>query len=316
MSLDFIRAKNPPFSETLERLRIVSGMDNHNWLDLLQMNWTEYTLIRAGLRELPDNAFLNLSSHFKFNPEMIIQGEIDFKDLQIKLEKWKIPETYSYATYGRSRTTITSFDYLEKFHNWKIRYDVLKHLSLSESMLTDSFAPISMKVITDSFEYLSKRQFQEKDFFSMGLFSYVANAGSLLGSHYSQLRSSREVLEKMWGECLEFYEENCLYKFVKLDNHSALLEVVSDPYVAEEMGVRHLGNKHICSLKAGMIASAPMYIGYPLADVTIKSCVHQGAPSCLYEVKFPQKKSSEVRLPILDLTNPQADQNRCGCSKH
>lgn len=316
MSLDFNREKNPPFNETLERLRIISGIDNHDWLDLLQINWTEYTLIRAGVRKLSDNASSNLSSHFNVDPKKITQGEIDFKDLQIKSEKWQMPEVYSYATYGRSRTTITSFDYLEKFHNWRIRYDVLKNLGLSESMLTNSFAPISMKVITDSFEYLSKRQFQKKDFFSMGLFSYVGNADSFLGSHYSQLRNSQEILEKMWGECLDFYEKNCLYKFVKLNSQGALLEVISDPYVAEEMGVRHLGNKHICSLKAGMIASAPMYIGYPLADVTIKSCVHQGASSCLFEVKFPQKKPTDARLPILDLTHPRDDQNRRGCSKH
>ena len=288
MKMDLHQTHNHLSGDTLERLRVVSNFGDKDWLEILNLNWRDYTMVRSGLKELPENTIYQLADRFICEPEKLIQGAIDFQQLQIKAEekKWEIPNRYSFATYGRRRTTITSFEYLEKYHGWRLRYDVLKHLNLSEAILTDSFAPISMQVITDAFAYLAKRQFQASDFFAMGMYSYVGNTNTIMGQYYSQLKSPREILEHMWGDCLKFFEKNCLYSFLKSDERGARIEVVSDPLVAEEMHLRHLGNQHICSLKAGMMASAPMYIGHAPARVVETSCVHRGDPSCVFEVTY------------------------------
>lgn len=289
MNTDFNQVKKPALNETLERLRIVSGFENEDWLDLLQINWKDYALIRAGVKNLPEKALSNLSGHFNIDAKKLINRDVDFKIIQIKSDEkaWELPYVYSYATHGRSRTTITSFDYLEKFHGWRVRYDVLKHLGLSESILTNPFDQISMKVITDAFAYMAKRQFRAADFYTMGMYTYVGNANTILAEHYAKLKNPQEILEHMIGQCLQFYEKNCIYRFIKFDQQQAVVEVMSDPRVADEMNVRHLGNEHICCLKAGWLASVPLYLGQQPLKVVHTSCVHKGDPTCRFEITFP-----------------------------
>lgn len=281
-------------AETVERLRVVNNFDERNWLDLLNLNWLDYTKVRSGLSAFPEKSLLNLSEHFNYGQEDLLQGSINFQKLQVERDasSWQLPEQYSVATYGRGRTTITSFEYLEKYYGWRLRHDLLKTLNLSESVLMDSFSPISMKVITDTFAQLAKRQFSQNDFFAMGMYSYVGNANTIVGQYYSRLNSPREVLEHMWGDCLKFYEKNCIYRFLNLDEQGGRLEVISDPQVAEEMQVRHLGNKHICALKAGMMASGPMCLGHAPARVVETQCVHRGDPSCIFEITFAPPPNS------------------------
>lgn len=275
--------------DTLEHIRLVTQLSESQWQDLLQVSWWDYTLIRTGERRLSENSLLRIADHILCAPETIISGQVDFHGLQIQIDKknsWGLPENYAVANYGRRRTTITTFEYIERYHGWKMRLDILKHLGLSEAILQDPFAPISMRVITDTLAYLAKRQFSARDFFSMGLYTYIGNSQTILGEHYAQMSSPKEVIEHMWSDCLKFYEQNCRYRFLSLTSEQAVIEVISEKHVAEEMGVKHLGNEHVCQLKAGMMASAPMYLWQVPARVVERCCVHKGAPACVFEVHF------------------------------
>lgn len=282
--------------ETLERLRVISHIDNTHWQDLLQLTWWDYLLVQSGKKKLPENSLMRLSDHFSTDPLEFLKGDFDYHDLQIRYEskKWVLPEGYSFANYGRRRTTITTFEYIEKYHGWRLRYEILKHLNLSEAVLTDPFAPISMKIITDVLSYLAQRHFTSQDFFAMGMHSYVGNTETILGNYYGDLESSQQIIEHMWGDCLNFYEKNCRYRFLKLTESGAVLEVRSDPDVAAEMNTTHLGSEHICSLKAGMMASAPLYIGEAPAKVVERCCVHKGAEACVFEITFAKGVSYQA----------------------
>ncbi|QLY24085.1 hypothetical protein [Bdellovibrio sp. KM01] len=279
--------------DTLERIRQVSQFSENQWQELLDLSWWDYTLIRTGQRKLSEHSLIRISDQILYSPEQILFGEVDYHDLQIRADQkssWALPEPYTYANYGRRRTTITTFEYIERYHGWKLRFDILKHLGLSESVLQDPFATISMRVISDTLTYLAKRRFQAKDFFAMGLYTYVGNATTILGDHYGQMASAREIIEHMWSDCLKFYEKNCRYRFLSLDEQGALLEVTSERDVADEMRVKHLGNEHVCHLKAGMMASAPLYLGQAQARVVEKCCAHKGAQACVFEITFQNHK--------------------------
>lgn len=288
MDTEIVQKRKPSFNDNLERLRIVTGTENEYWLDLLKLNWRDYVKVRANLIELPENSLLNLANHFEFSPDSFLLGNLDFQDLQIRSEQknWKLPNKYARATHGKARSTITAFDYLEKMHGWQIRYEILKQLELSESILTNPFDPISMQVLSDTLNYLSKRHFGVPDFFSMGIYSHIENTKTFLGEHYAKLKNPREIIEHMIGECLQYYEKNCKYNFIKVNDYVAVVEVLSEPAVAEEMGVLHLGNEPICHAKAGWFASTPLYLGLPPLKVVQTSCVHRGDPACRYEISF------------------------------
>jgi hypothetical protein len=282
------KAPLPDILDVVERLRTISGFSETQWLDLLGLSWKEYGMIRAGLRPLPLASLENLARHFDCTLEQIQSGHIDFRSIQNQNDEgfWEMPEQYTKATFGRRRTTITSFEFLERKFGWRLRFETLKRLGMSELALENEFAPVSMRFITDVCSHLATRQFKPRDFYEMGLYSYVGNRKTLLGDAFQQFSTAREVLEHMWIDLLPLYEQNCHYRFLRLTDTEAHLQVTSDPHVAAEMGVVHLGNKHICSLKAGMMASAPCYIGLDEAVVHETACVHSGDDACLFEIHY------------------------------
>jgi predicted hydrocarbon binding protein len=283
--------------DRLERLFVVSGINEVECRDLLQLSWRDHSLIRSGKRALPQTILERVATRFEIEPEKLRTGEIDFYSIQTKAEaarNWTIPHKYGIAMHGRARTTMTTFEYIATSYNWRLRYETLRHLQMGESTLRSEYAPISMRFITDALDYLRTRQFQDKDFFAMGVYSYRANVSTILGKLLSELKEPSEIMEHMWGDYLKFFEENCIYRFLELNQESARLEVTSNPHVACEMGVRNLGNPSICSLKAGMMASAPCYIGLPPAHVVESQCVHHGDPSCVFEITFRKRSLSRL----------------------
>ena len=275
--------------DTIDRLQTISALDELAWLDLLEMSWAQYSRVRSGLRPLPQPALERIADVFHLAPAALSTGEIDFLGLQREFDAktWEMPEHYAVAMRGRRRTTITSFEYLEEKYGWRLRHDILRHLKMSELALDNEFSPISIRFISDVCEYLYRhREFTEEDFFAMGFYSYFGNSHSLLADVFREFETPRGVTEHMWGQLIALYEENCIYKFDELNEESARLEVRSNPDVAAAMGVKHLGNRHICQLKAGMMASAPLYIGHRPAQVIQSACVHQGDSACLFEIDF------------------------------
>lgn len=274
----------------LHRLIHTSGVCEAEWQDMLNMSWRDMAALKVGQKSVGLAVLETVAKRFNIDLNLFKTGELDFHRIQRESEKlsgWTIPEQYARAQKGRARTTITTFNYLESFSGgWKVRYDVLKHFDMSELALENDFAPISMKFISDVLACLHRRQFGHADFFKMGIYSYEANKDSILGSMLGQVATPQKVLELMWGELLQFYEENCEYRFLKLNSSGALLEVISRKEVAEEMQVSILGNEHVCSLKSGMMASSACYVWHPVAHVEEVQCAHKGAPSCRFEITF------------------------------
>jgi len=274
--------------ETLERARVTLEFREPDWLDTLNVTRFEYLNIRAGTLPPPEKGLENLASRLNVNIQDILRGEVDFKSLRVRLshDNTDLPLKYRHAAHGRRRTTITSVDFIEGACGWRMRHEVLKHFGVSERALLDPFAPISIQFITEMCDFLYRRQFSAEDFFAMGAYSYVGNQGSLLAKIYSEMPHPIDIYEHMFGEMISLYEQNCSYHFQKLTKTSAFIEVRSNKDVAAEIGVRELGNQHLCRLKAGFMACAPAYLGLPFASVKEVRCVHDGQPSCLFKIDF------------------------------
>lgn len=277
----------PPLVACLERLRISANVSDQDWFDILDLQWKDYRLIKKGLAQPPLQALERVADHFGIPVRDIAAGQVDFRGLLLKLgSKCGIPEKYGKAAYGRVRTSQTSLDFLDKRFGWRVRHDALMSLGVSESALENPFAPISMNFITDLSSYLRRRQFQSSDIFAMGSHTYAGNKDSIVGKLMSQLRSSGEVYEFFFSEAIKLFERNCIYTITRVTPGSAVIEVVTDPQVAAESGVRHLGSCDVCSLKAGMISHLTLYLGLPSSSIVESACVHKGDSVCRFEVDF------------------------------
>ena len=278
----------PLFSDTLERLRLTANLNSQQWFDILQLSWNNYQQMKLGHLIPSDKIAERVADYFNISTEAVLAGQIDYRSVGLRFDSSSLvlPEAYSKAAYGRKRTSITSVHFLEVYAGWRLRLDALRKLCVSESMLQDPFAPISMKFITDLCDYLHRRQFQKMDFFAMGAYTYEANQQTLVAKLFSELPSAKDAYEFFFNECMKLFEQNCVYTITQISDSNLTVEFLTNPDVGAESGLRHLGSAHVCQVKSGLIANIPRYLGLPASRVKEVACVHCGDDVCRLEVDF------------------------------
>lgn len=277
-----------PQADTLERIRMTAKISRHDWLDLLDMPYSDYQKFKSGQLLISERSLQNVAGEFAIPIRKIQTDRVDFSDLTMRLEASHavMPERYSKAAYSRKRSLLSAFDYLEKTYGWRLRLDIQQKFGVPERDLRDAFEPISIRFITDVCAYLKRRSFSTADFQAMGAYAFDGNRNSVLAKVFGQTRNSAETFELLFGDARNLYEQNCDYKILSLESHRVLVEMNSNPHVAAETGVRHLGNEATCLFKGGIFSTTPMFIGLPAATVTHTTCVHRGDSRCRYEIEY------------------------------
>ncbi len=275
--------------DSLERIRLTTRVSQQEWLDLLGVHWDEYQSFKSGHSAIEERAIEAVARRFNFPSHAFINDEIDYRALALSVEaKERVPERYLRAAHGRRRATMNSVDYLERIGGWRLRLDVIEKFEFPEIELQDAFAPISVLFMTDLCSYLHRRQFRSSVLFSMGAYTFEATKKTIVGQLFSAMSSVKELYEHFFSDCMRLFEANCDYRLTKIDAEGGVLEISSNSHVAGDLGVVHIGNKHLCQFKAGMIACIPMYLGRPMARVEETSCVHRGDTVCRFEFSFSE----------------------------
>ena len=286
----FPQGAEKPLIDSLERLRLTTHTSQADWLDLLQLHWDDYQKLKAGEIGIDASVIERVTEHFQLSSQDFIENKVDFKWLaQSDLHGHSITPTplrYTQAAYGRKRASINAVDFLERIGGWRLRYDLLESLSFPEAELQDPFGSISVQFMTDVCAYLNRRQFDKETLFAMGADTYQATRHSLVGKIFSEMRSVPELYEHFFGDCMRLFEANCDYRLTRITAHEGTLEVRSNTGVAEQLGVKQIGNAQLCTFKAGMIACIPQFLGRAQAEVKETKCVHHGDHCCRFEFKF------------------------------
>lgn len=298
MQRPMVSTKDSNIVNTVSRLQACASMDHfwgeRKWLDILGITKRDYKAFLQEQRPLSDTSITSLADYLDVSADEIQQGTVDFRAVSTQKGDGDkvLPEPYSIAAFGRLRTTITSFDYIEERLGWRVRADTLRHFRINEAVLSDYMAPTNMRVITDLALYMqTKHNMSDSQLFHMGMHSSVGNRNTLIGAVLSTARDITEAYAIYIDELAKFFENNLRYTITLLREDRCTLEAVSYRYVAEALGVRHLGNKQVCAIRAGMLASVPHYLDQPQASVTEPLCVHRGDSVCRYEIKFPHVAS-------------------------
>ena len=289
----------PQLAETIDHLRTCASLDGpkhrRQWLDILGVNEKDYKGFIAGKKPLPDAAVESLAKHLGLDADDVWNGTVDFKSVAVKQGNGskELPERYAVAAFSRRRTTITSFDYIEKTLGWRARMDALRHLQVNESVLSDHMAPINNRFFTDAANYLcANHGLGTNHLFEMGVHSSVANRKTLIGSALSASRNLMEAYLIFGEDLMRFFENHTRYAISFLREDSCTIDAFQMPYIAEAMGAHNFGSLQICATRGGMIASIPRYLNKPLAKVSEILCVHRGDHFCRYHVEFPKHEVS------------------------
>ncbi len=279
---------NSSLPETFERIRLTTNVSQHDWFDILQVTWLDYQKFKLGKWEPVEKLTERIGNHFNINSRDVLAGNINYSALAMKFEEKnkQMPERFSKAAFNRMRTSISSVNFLENVAGWRLRLDVIRRLDITEKMLQDPFAPISIILLTDLCDYLSQRQFQKKDFFEMGAYTFESDRQSLVPKLFSEISNPKESYEFLFNDCMNLWQQTSDFKLTDISNSTATVEFLTNRDAAAEVGIRHLGSAHVCQIKLGCVSNVPRYSGRPAARVKELACVHRGDDVCRFELDF------------------------------
>lgn len=295
----FPHTETHELANTINRLQVCASMDKRKqrrqWLSVLGMSEKTYQSFLKGQVPLPDSSIISLARYLGIDAEDILKGSVDYRAVAVQKGGGmrELPEPYAVAAFSRRRTTITSFDYIEKHLGWQARAGALRHLNVNEAVLADHMAPINTRFFTDAVTYLRDTHgLSAQHIFEMGVHSSSANRNTLIGTVLSSARNVGEAYLTFVEELLKFFEHHSRNNITFLGEHSCIIEATPLPYIAEAMGTHHLGSWQICAIRVGVLSSIPCYLNLPLAKVSETLCVHRGDKVCRFEIEFPHAGAS------------------------
>lgn len=294
--------------ETVEHLQAVTRHSDDDWLDILQVSWKDYYTFRAGQKCISFSSIERLANHFKMPTASVLTGRVDFEQIALAYspKETALNERYSVGAHGRMRSTITSIEFLEKTFGWRLKQDILRRFELSEALLQDPFHAVSILLITDICDYLHRRQFTDQDLLLMGTYSFEGNKNTLVGRAYSEMPTYQDAFHAFATTLMPIFERNCTYHFEMVEENTGVVNSISNPDVASELNVKHLGSTHLCHVKNGIWASLVCYFGLTLPKVTHTKCEHRGDEMCQSVFDFsecrPVQGLSRSPLRILPST--------------
>lgn len=273
-----------------ERLRATLGIEHSAWASVLRLTTKEYAKVLSGKKPLTVLSLFAISERFSLSIELMMQNRLDYAAV-VEHQAGNLaylPERYTVAAFSKRRTAVNFLGYIENTYGWRLRSEALRHFQMTEASFSDPDATINVQFLTDLMGFLRKRGLSDKDFFEIGAHSLVTNRKSLLGEALCKKKSPSQVYETMTVELISFFERNCSYRLARLTEDSCVLESHSNSDVASALRVKHLGSVDGCLQRAGILASAPGYIGLPRARVFELTCVHRGDSKCRFKVDFGQ----------------------------
>jgi hypothetical protein len=252
------------------------------------MSETELERVNALECDVSELTLERVARFFELEPTSFLDEKINFREISIRHSAQKdLPDRYMVAAFGRRRATITSLDYIERKSGWRVRRDVFRHFGVNELMFSNPMAPISISFISQLSEHMSRSYaYGNHELYEMGTNLYMGSRSALIESVFSSCRNPAEIYARFFGDMMKFYEFNCYYDILKMSEDHCIFEVRSRPEVAAALGVRHLGNRKLCSLKSGIASSMTAYLGMPFAQIRELSCVHAGDSSCRFELRY------------------------------
>lgn len=279
-----------------EKLRTGLQMDDAEWSDVTHLSSDQYVKILQRRNDLPLMALLNLSEYLNLNPEMIIEGDLDFPTLLAhrNTNYDVIPERYSTAAFSRMRSIKSMVQYVETFLGWQKKNILLRTFQLTELSINDPNRPVSIRLAQDIFKYLRHLGLSSSQISSLGEYSVAVNRNLDVGQEFSKCIYPSVVFERMFTDLLKYYEKNSIYQILYITDVECLLEIRPNEEACAALNSDKVGNTECCHYRAGVFASAPGFLGLPFAKVEEISCIHLGESSCKFLINYECSENARL----------------------
>jgi len=285
-------------SEVLERLRISLDYTPQSWAEILKITERDYQLVLHSQKDISAVALAELAELLKLDFEVFATGAIDYQGVVARHQGnlAYLPDRYSMGAFSRKRTSLGVLQYLEQYYGWRTRDALLRTLQVSETVFQNPEELISVRFLNDTVKHLAKRGYQKYEIFGMGAHSMIVNQGSVFAHALAQCQTPMEAYEKMVLELLApHFERNYQYRLMYADHSHCILDVKPSEELLSACALKEVASPELCSYRAGVAASVCGYLSLPLSHVTEIRCIHDGAPSCQFNIDYSRATALELK---------------------
>lgn len=284
---------------TLDKIKHTLGWSDKDLADSLELTETRYrSLQQKGV--IPSvHSIGSLSKRVGLSFDAIMLGQIDYKILKDRANGhlMSLPERFEVgaaSAFSKRRTSINLLLFIENVYGWEVKKSILDHFQITDAAFQNPEENISFQFPTDLSEFMVRRGYPKSIFKRMGAYSSIVNRNTPLGQKISSFSTAIALHEGMFGDVIgKFYEKNCVYKIIKLDERECWVEATPSEELKEALKTNLPGNPHVCMIRGGSFASMTQYLGSSLSEVHESECIHRGDSRCLYKIQYP------VDAPIL-----------------
>jgi hypothetical protein len=288
-----IEAYSNRFWGDLERVRESMGLGDWEFSHYLGIKAHEYVRARRDRRGLPTRSVFRLTDHLPLSFDQFVRGEIDFDAISAHAHgnTAYLPEKYLIGARSKRRTTLNIIGYLEAFYGWREKYAVLRRFHMHVHAFRDPDALINVHFVSDLCTHLLANGYSARTLFEMGTYSTAMNREGPVGIALAQERDLPSLYERVViGGLIGRFDENFDYRIQALSRDELVLKITFREEAQDALKVKRFGNSSICTMRDGVAAAMPAYIGHRQAQAVHVACLHRGDPACLVRLRFARDR--------------------------
>lgn len=273
-------------------LRDALDYSDPEWADYLGLSSSQYRKFRDGSWDLPVNALYSLSKNAKLDLKALLEGEINLSQLARenalkKASDFRLPDKYATSAFSKRLSSINILDCVEEFFGWRLRFQALKRLGISEAAFLDPNKRINIQFLADLCRVLKESGMNEKSITALGAHSVITYMDTPIGKQLARYKTLPSVYEKLFEDLIgKYLERNFFYRLLSLSDTECVIEGRPNAELQEAFHTEKVGNQYFCMTKVGVASSVPGYLGLPFSKVKETKCIHRGDPACWFHVDY------------------------------
>lgn len=277
------------FWNTIDKIKSTLSYSDHQIAEIMELKPSQYAALKLQGNIPKITSGVKLCNYLNVSLENLITGSIDYSVLKnhLKLKSSILPQKYTYGAFGRRRTLINIFDYLEKWYGWEKVSLVLRKFQMSYDLFLDPEAPINNLFIVDLLQFLSKVGFTDLELFMMGAHSAHSNKNSPIAKKIKKSKTPQKLMQLMIEDRItDLYDQNFYYELQELKEEHCVVNIHQREAVAESLKLNKMGSKQLSINKAGVFSSMTCLAGFPQSKVIRTKSTHEGNDYCQYRLEF------------------------------
>lgn len=209
---------------------------------------------------LPLNALFELAERMNFHFEDLLKD-----DFVLKYDpdaNRPLMDRYTLAPHSQTRPIINILNYVELTKGARVKTNLIRKFQLSEDYIKQEQNKANILLITDIVKYLSNNHdFKKSDFLSIGRRMPFISNNNILKNKLTDHDTAFDILECFIYECTRLFDTNCTYKISEKSGDSAVVEVLPNKNVVDELMIdmNLFGNEEVCLTRMGNISSVMYY---------------------------------------------------------